>query len=90
MQQSLITQPLNKHLMGMSESMKKIIDVSEERNPKLTKRLLEISKKHKAVLLTIIAPYVGRKITPTKTLSAHIGLSEEFAIDSYRRNKRQN
>jgi hypothetical protein len=65
----------------MSE-MKKIMDVSEEKDPKLTKSLLEISKKHKAVLLTLIAPYVGRKVTPTKTLSAHVGISEEFAIET--------
>lgn len=69
-------------MINMSDSMKKIIDVSEEKDPKLIKNLLEISKKHKAVLLTCIAPYVGRKISPTKTLSAHVGLSEEFAIET--------
>lgn len=69
-------------MTSMSDSMKKIIDVSEEKDPKLTKSLLDISKKHSAVLLTLIAPYVGRKVTPTKTLSAHMGLSEEFAIET--------
>lgn len=66
----------------MSDSVKKIIDVSKEKDSKLLPKLLELSKKHKAVLLTLIAPYVGRKITPTKTLSAHIGLSEEFAVET--------
>jgi len=66
----------------MSDSMRRIIDVSEENDAKLLKRLLETSKQHKAVLLTLIAPYVGRKVTPTKTLSASVGFSEEFAIET--------
>ena len=66
----------------MSESMKKIIDVSEEKNTKLEKELNEISKKHNAALLACIAPYVGRKVTPTKTVSAYMGISEEFAIET--------
>ncbi|MEM2111840.1 MAG: hypothetical protein QXX08_08195 [Candidatus Bathyarchaeia archaeon] len=62
--------------------MKQLIDVAEEKDPKLKPRLVEIANKHKAVLLTLIAPYVGRQLTPTKILSAHIGLSEEFAIET--------
>jgi hypothetical protein len=69
-------------MIYMSNSMKRIIDVSEENDPKLLKKLLETSKKNKAVLLTLIAPYVGRKVTPTKTLNASIGFSEEFATET--------
>jgi len=66
----------------MSESMKKIIDVSEEKDSGIEKELEEISKNHNAVLLACIAPYVGRKISPTKIISAHMGLSEEFAVET--------
>ncbi|MDH5267393.1 MAG: hypothetical protein OEW62_06900 [Candidatus Bathyarchaeota archaeon] len=69
-------------MIDISESMRKIIDVSEEEDPKLADKLDEISKKQKAILIACIAPYVGRKISPTKTLSAHMGLSEEFAVET--------
>ncbi len=62
--------------------VKKIIDVSEEKDKVLSEKLLKISEKNNAVLLTLIAPYVGRKITPTKTLGAHLGIAEEFAVES--------
>jgi len=66
----------------ISESMKKIIDVAQEDNPVLFKNLIEVANKHQAVLLTCIAPYVGRKISPTKTIVAQVGISEEFAIET--------
>ena len=69
-------------MIDISESMRKIIDVSEEEDPKLAEKLDEISKKHKAILIACIAPYVGRKISPTKIIRAHMGLSEEFAVET--------
>src|SRR3990172_11252420 len=68
--------------MGMSDAVKQLIDVAEEKDSQLAPKLAGLSKKHKAVLLTLIAPYVGRQLTPTKISSAHIGLSEEFAIET--------
>lgn len=66
----------------MSESMETLIDVSVEEATELSKRLSEISEKHNAVLLACIAPYVGRKVSPSRTISAYMGLSEEFAVET--------
>jgi hypothetical protein len=54
--------------LGTADSINKIIDVTEEDDPKLSEKLTEISKKHDAVLMACIAPYVGLKISPTKTI----------------------
>jgi hypothetical protein len=68
--------------VGTADSINKIIDVNEEDDPNLSEKLTEISKKHDAVLMACIAPYVGLKISPTKTISAQMGLSEEFAVET--------
>jgi hypothetical protein len=68
--------------LGSVGSITEIIDVKEEDDPKLSEELTEISKKHDAVLMACIAPYVGIKISPTKTINAQMGLSEEFAVES--------
>jgi hypothetical protein len=65
-----------------ADSITEIIDVKEEDDQKLSEKLTEISKKHDAVLMACIAPYVGLKISPTKTINAQIGLSEEFAVET--------
>jgi hypothetical protein len=64
------------------DSITEIIDVKEEDDQKLSEKLTEISKKHDAVLMACIAPYVGLKISPTKTINAQMGLSEEFAVET--------
>ena len=68
--------------VGTADSITKIIDVNEEDDPKLSEKLAEISKKHEAVLMACIAPYVGLKVSPTKTVNAQMGLSEEFAVET--------
>ena len=68
--------------MGIVDSITKIIDVKEEDDPQLSEKLTEISRKHDAVLMACIAPYVGLKISPTKTINAQMGLSEEFAVET--------
>jgi hypothetical protein len=67
---------------AISDSLKKIVDVSEEKDEELRKDLLKISSKEKAVVLACIAPYVGKKVSPTRILTAEMGISEEFAIES--------
>ncbi len=52
--------------METVDSINKIIDVTEEDDSELSEKLTKISKKHGAVLMTFIAPYVGLKISPTK------------------------
>jgi len=69
----------------MSKKIKplaKILDVSEEKDSALKKELAKISQEKKALLVTFIAPYVGKKVSPTRTLSAELGLSEEFGVES--------
>lgn len=68
--------------LGTADSITEIIDVKEEDDQKLSGKLTEISKKHDAVLMACIAPYVGLKISPTKTINAQMGLSEEFAVET--------
>ena len=68
--------------LGTADSITEIIDVKEEDDQKLSEKLTEISKKHDAVLMACIAPYVGLKISPTKTINAQMGLSEEFAVET--------
>ena len=68
--------------MGIADSITEIIDVKEEDDQKLSEKLTQISKKHDAVLMACIAPYVGLKISPTKTINAQMGLSEEFAVET--------
>jgi len=68
--------------LGSGDSITEIIDVKEEDDPKLSGKLAEISKKHDAVLMACIAPYVGLKVSPTKTIGAQMGLSEEFAVET--------
>jgi hypothetical protein len=65
-----------------ADSITEIIDVKEEDDQNLSEKLTEISKKHDAVLMACIAPYVGLKISPTKTINAQMGLSEEFAVET--------
>jgi hypothetical protein len=68
--------------LGSVGSITEIIDVKEEDDQQLSEKLTEISKKHDAVLMACIAPYVGLKISPTKTINAQMGLPEEFAIET--------
>jgi len=68
--------------LGTDDSITEIIDAKEEDDQKLSEKLTEISKKHDAVLMACIAPYVGLKISPTKTVNAQMGLSEEFAVET--------
>ena len=60
--------------MGTTDPINKIIDVQEEDDPQLSEKLTEISKNHDAVLMACIAPYVGRKVSPTRTVNAQMGL----------------
>ncbi len=68
--------------LGSVGSITEIINVKEEDDPTLSEKLTEISKKHDAVLMACIAPYVGLKISPTKTINAQMGLPEEFAVET--------
>jgi len=65
-----------------AKSINEISDVNEEDDPYLSEKLIEISAKNDAVLMACIAPYVGLKISPTKTVKAQTGLSEEFAVET--------
>jgi hypothetical protein len=66
----------------IGEPLGKILDVAEEKDADITKDLLEISRTEKAVLLAFIAPYVGMRVSPTRILTAELGMSEEFGVET--------
>jgi hypothetical protein len=60
--------------VGTTDSINQIIDVKQEDDQQLSEKLAQTSKKHDAVLMACIAPYVGLKVSPTKTVNAQMGL----------------
>ncbi|MCX9011860.1 MAG: hypothetical protein OIN66_12145 [Candidatus Methanoperedens sp.] len=69
-------------MVEIADPLTKILDVSKEEDTKLIKDLQEIANDNKCPVLALIAPYVGKKISPTKEISAYIGLSEEFGVET--------
>jgi ribosomal protein S17E len=57
----------------IADYIDEIIDISVEQNKILSEKLQQISSKHNAVLMAFIASYVGRKVSPTKTVNAQNG-----------------
>ena len=68
--------------MELADSIDKIIDVNEEHDQILSEKLKQISQKHNAVLMACVAPYIGVKVSPTKTVNAQMGLCDEFAVET--------
>lgn len=66
----------------ITRPLAKILDVSEEKNTDLSHKLKKISKENKAVVLACIAPYVGKKVSPTRILRAEVSMSEEFGVET--------
>jgi len=73
---------MSKKMVKISDPMSKILDVSKENDTELIRELQEIAADKKCVVLALIAPYIGKKISPTKEISAFIGLSEEFGVET--------
>lgn len=65
----------------LSSAMEKILDVEEEKQEEIIEPLKKISQKGD-VFIAIIASYVGRKVTPSRSVSASVGISEEFGIET--------
>lgn len=65
----------------LSSAMEKILDVEEEKQEEIIEPLKKISEKGD-VFIAIIASYVGRKVTPSRSVSASVGISEEFGIET--------
>jgi len=53
----------------------------EETDPTIINKLKELSKEGDA-FLSIIMPYYGQKVTPSKIKVAELGLDEEFGVES--------
>ncbi len=68
-------------MVKLSESMQKVLDVAEEKDTDIVNNLKKNSKRGD-VFISIIAPYVGVRITPSKEIMASMGLSEEFGIET--------
>jgi hypothetical protein len=67
---------------GTADSINEIIDVNEEDDHDISKKLTELSKKHDTILMAFIAPYVGLKVSLTKTGNAQMVHSEEFTLET--------
>jgi len=65
----------------LSSAMEKILDVEEEKQEEIVEPLKKISQTGD-VFIAIIASYVGRKVTPSRSISASVGISEEFGIET--------
>ena len=64
--------------MEIPKNLEPILNIGEEEDSGLQ----ELAYRKKAVLLALVAPYVPEKISPTQYLSASLGLSEEFGIET--------
>jgi len=68
-------------MVQLSESIKKVLDVDKVDDKEILDSFEKNSEKND-VFLSIIAPYVGVKVTPSKEIMASIGLSEEFGTET--------
>lgn len=64
-----------------TKSLKNVINVGEESGKELKPILQRIADENKAVLLSFIAPWGGKKINPYDTIRASIRISEELGIE---------
>ncbi|MGD0172581.1 MAG: hypothetical protein ABSB81_10760 [Halobacteriota archaeon] len=69
------------HMPRLNESLSKFIDVEEETDEDIIRCFRKKSKPND-VFLSIIAPYYGVRVTPSKVKSAELGVSEEFSIET--------
>jgi len=65
-------------LMEIPEELRKMIDVEEEKDKKVKK----FAKERNCIALAVIASYVPRKISPSESEYARLGISEEFGIET--------
>lgn len=68
-------------MVKISEPMKKVLDVSEEKDNEIIEKFGKNSKTND-VFISIIAPCVGVRVTPSKEIMASMGLSEEFGVET--------
>lgn len=60
------------------DNLKPILNLQEEDD----KALQDLAVKHNAVLIALIAPYIPERISPSQFISASLGLSEEFGVET--------
>lgn len=70
------------NMSEVSEGLKDILDVEEEKDEKIISSLEKLGCKNDTVFLSLIAPYIGIKISPSKEASASLGISEEFGVET--------
>lgn len=69
-------------MVKSTKTIGEVVDVSAEMDETLQKKLGEIAKRDDCILMALIAPYVGVKVTPSKTSRAQIGILEEFGLET--------
>jgi len=69
---------MKRTMVEVPPELRKIIDVEEE----VDTRLVTFAKKKERLMLAIIASYVPKKISPSEAEFAHLGISEEFGVET--------
>lgn len=65
-------------LVEIPDELRKMIDVEIEKDKKVTK----FGNRRNCIMLAVIASYVPRKISPSESEFATLGISEEFGIET--------
>jgi ClpP class serine protease len=66
----------------MLDELSGVFDVSQDETSELNDDLCAISKKNNAVIMSIVAPYVGERMSPTKLRNVRVTILDEFSVES--------
>ena len=69
---------LGNALMEIPEELRKMIDVEVESD----RKIINFQKKRNCIMMAVIASYVPRKISPSESEYASLGISEEFGMET--------
>lgn len=68
-------------MINISKELSEILDVDEEKDKDVIEELETLKCKDDTIFLALVAPYFGVKVSPSKVLSASLGISEEFGVE---------
>ncbi|MBI4116861.1 hypothetical protein HY449_03905 [Candidatus Pacearchaeota archaeon] len=68
-------------MIDISKELSEILDVDEEKDKDVIEEIGTLTCKEEFIFLALIAPYYGVKVSPSRVLSASLGVSEEFGVE---------
>jgi hypothetical protein len=68
-------------MIDINKELSEILDVAEEKDKDIIEELETLSCKDDFIFLALVAPERGVKVSPSKILSASLGMSEEFGVE---------